>query len=153
MLSEPMSAIRLEQSCPPIVLTVFRGRQTDEDVEAYIAAMDAMYARGRRYAGVSLMLQYAPERRHLGRIAEWTRATKPLVKELCVGAAIVAPSPAFRFLLSSLLMIQPLPVRYQVVGDVDEAADWIAGQLAAARLEVPPSLREYLRAQLTLEKG
>lgn len=148
-----MSAIRIEQSCPPIVLTVFRGKQTDRDVEEYITAMDAMYARGRRYVGVSFMLQYAPERRHLGRIAEWTRATKPQVKELCVGAAMVAPSATFRFLLSSFLMIQPLPVAYQVVGEVDEAADWVAGQLVGGRLEVPRNLRDYLRAQLSLEKG
>ena len=148
-----MSAIRIDQSCLPIVLTVFRGKQTDQDVEEYIAAMDAMYARGRRYAGVTFMLQYAPERRHLGRVAEWTRATKPRVKELCVGAAMLAPSATFRFLLSSFLMIQPLPMPYRVVGEVDEAADWITGQLAAERLVVPHTLRDYLRAQLSLEKG
>lgn len=148
-----MSAIRIEQSCPPLVLTIFLGRQTDQDVEEYIAAMDAMYRRGRRYAGVSLMLDYAPERKHLARIAEWTRATKPRVKELCVGSAMVAPSAGFRFLLSSLLMIQPLPVPYRVVGDVHEAGDWIAERLTLARLEVPRTMREYLDAQVRLVKG
>jgi hypothetical protein len=148
-----MSAIRLDLSCPPIVLTVFRGKQTDQDVDAYIAAMDAMYARRRRYAGVSLMLQYSAEPRHLRRIAEWTRKTKPLVADLCVGAAMVAPSPGFRFILSSLLVIQPLPVSYQVVGTVDEAGDWIANQLAQTKLTAPSTMRDYLRAQMSLEGG
>lgn len=147
-----MTAIRIDQSCPPVVLTVFRGRQTERELEAYIAEMDAMYARGRRYLGATLMLEYSPDPRHIRRIADWTRATKDRVAELCLGVAMIAPSPGFRFMLSTLLMIQPLPVAYQVVSDVEEAADWLDARLEGARVPAPRTVRDYLRAELGRER-
>lgn len=146
-----MSAIRLDQTCPPLVLSVFRGKQTAGQLERYIADMDAMYARRRRYLGVSYMLDYAPDPAQVRRIASWTRATKGQVEELCIATAIVAPAPGFRFMLSSLLMIQPLPVRYQVVSDVDEASSWVAKALADAGRTPPARMHTYLREQMALE--
>lgn len=147
-----MSNIRLDESYPPLVLSVFRGKQTFDELERYIEAMNAMYARRRRYLGVSLMLDYAPDPAQMRRIAAWTRATKPQIEELCVANAIVAPSPGFRFILSSLLMIQPLPVRYQVVSDVDEAASWVTKVFVEDGRTAPARMSAYLHEQMALER-
>ncbi|SRR5690606_29066189 len=146
-----MSSIRIDQSCPPIVLTVFNGKQTEKDVARYIRDMDAMYARGAHYIGISLMLEYAPDRGQLRRVAEWARDTEQVTSRLCLCNAIVAPAVGFRFLLSSFLMIQPMPMRYTVVANIEEAADWVTRELAAKSMRAPPGMREYLRAQMSRE--
>lgn len=146
-----MPAIRIDQSCPPIVLTVFNGKQTEHEVRRYIREMNAMYARGVPYVGISLMLDYAPDRGHLRRIADWARETEDITRKLCLCNAMVARSVGFRFLLSSFLMIHSLPIRYTVVSNVEEAADWVTRELATTGRTPPPTLREYLRAQMRLE--
>jgi hypothetical protein len=94
------------------------------------------------------LLDYAADMAQARRVGEWARDTRATVKALCRANAMVAPAPAFRFLLSSFLLIQPLPVPYRVVGDVDEGAEWLNATLSAG---APAGMKEYLREQMALE--
>src|SRR5262245_3167509 len=120
-----MSSVRIDTSVWPVVLSVFNGRQTASELEAYIRQMDAIYDRGEPYIGATLMLRFRNDLAQARRLAEWTRARLRVVEKTCRCAAIVAPSAGFRFVFSTFLMLQPLPMPYTVVADVDAASDWI----------------------------
>lgn len=146
-----MPAIRVDQSCLPVVLTVFNGEQDEQAVDRYIQQMDAVYDRGQRFVGTTFMLRYRPDISQLKRIADWTKARHQVIERICVGTAIYAPSPAFRFLFSTLLMMQPLPVPYTVVSELEEASLWANGRLPKGS-RPPRDVGAYLREQLELEQ-
>lgn len=150
----PRPPIRLDRSCWPLVLTVFNGDQGEPEVDRYIKAMDTIYDEGKPFMGASLMVRYRPEVVQLKRIADWTRARRDVFARVCVGSAIVAPAPAFRFIFSTLLMMQALPVPYTVVSGPDEASEWITQQTAKdPRVRFDRDVRAFLRAQLEIEQA
>nr|AYM54429.1 hypothetical protein [Phaselicystis flava] len=58
-----------------------------------------------------------------------------------LGDAVVVSSPAVRFVLSTLLMIAPLPTEVKAFDSRLEAQRWCAGILRRAGLDVPPQLK------------
>lgn len=147
-----MSALRIDKARWPLLLTVFNGEQSDTEFDAYMRDMDAIYDAGQPFIAASLMLRYRPDMAQLRRLAEWTGRRRDAVARACLGTAIIAPSPGFRFLFSTLLMMQRLPVPYCVVSTPDEASDWIEKHLEGQSRRPPRDLREYLREQLRLEQ-
>lgn len=148
-----MSALRIDKAKWPLLVTVFNGEQGDTEFDAYMRDMDAIYDAGEAFISASFMLRYRPDLTQLRRLAEWTGKRREVVARVCLGTAIIAPSPGFRFLFSTLLMMQRLPIPYCVVTDADEASDWIEKQLDAHSRRPPRELREYLREQLRLEQS
>jgi hypothetical protein len=148
-----MASIRVDTTLFPIVLTVFNGDQDEPEVDRYIARMNTLYADGQPYIGATLMVRYRPEVAQLKRIADWSRERKADIARSCAGVSIVAPSPAFRFLFSTLLMMQPMPCPYTVVSDVDDASEWIVRTMAAdRRFAKKPDPKSFLREQLAIEQ-
>jgi hypothetical protein len=148
-----MSVLRIDTSHWPIVLTIFNGQQTEAEVDAYIAQMDAIYDRHEPFIGASFMLRYRSDLKQLRRIAEWTRKRADVVERHCQALVIVAPSAAFRFIFSSFLMIQPVSMPYTIVADTDAAADWLERELANAPVRLPARARTYLAAQMKRERA
>lgn len=148
-----MTALRIDRTCWPVLLNVFNGEQEDAEFDGYIRDMDAVYDGGEKFIAASFMLRYRADMGQLKRLADFTRDRREAVKRTCLGTAIVAPSPGFRFMFSTLLMMMPLPIPYCVVPDVDEACDWIEKELGKHGRTSPPGMRAFLREQMKIERG
>jgi hypothetical protein len=66
----------------------------------------------------------------------------PSMKQVWLGDAVVISSPVVRFVVSTLIMIAPLPTAVKVFEGRDEALEWCGKILERARLPVPPQLRK-----------
>lgn len=132
----------------PVTITIFDGEQQEADVDAYLETLRELHDRERPYLGVSLMLRYSAAPGQLRRVGEWMREHKDAVARLCAGSAIIAPSVGFRFVLSSLFMIQRMPMPYTVVSGPREAAEWIEVRAPSVGLRVPNDLAAVLAEEL-----
>ena len=132
----------------PVTITIFDGEQHEADVDAYLERLREIHHRDRPYIAASLMLRYSAAPSQVRRVGEWIRENKSDVTRLCAGSAIIAPSVGFRFLLSSLFMIQRMPMPYTVVSGPREAADWIGARAESVGLRVPDGLAAALSEEL-----
>ncbi|MEQ8460276.1 MAG: hypothetical protein RLO52_44835 [Sandaracinaceae bacterium] len=132
----------------PVTITIFDGEQLEADVDAYLEGLRELHDRDRPYIGASLMLRYSAAPGQLRRVGEWMREHKDDVARLCVGSAIIAPRVGFRFVLSSLFMIQRMPMPYTVVSGSREAAEWIELRARSVDLRVPDDLAAVLAEEL-----
>jgi hypothetical protein len=148
-----MTALRIDRSRWPLLLNVFNGEQEPAELERYMREMDAIYDAAEPFIAASFMLRYRPDMAQLKRLADWTRDRRAATKKACLGTAIIAPSAGFRFLFSTLLMMQPIPIPYCVVSDVDEACAWIEAELAKHGKKPPREMRAFLREQLERERA
>ncbi|HEX9101384.1 MAG TPA: hypothetical protein VF997_04235 [Polyangia bacterium] len=121
----------------PLLLVKFDGEQTMHDVDYFIREMSAAQARRQPYASISLMRKYSSERRQVQKVAQWMKATADETRRWCVGNGIVSQSLGFRFLLSSIFLVKPMPCPYQVCASWDEALAWVRGVATGRGLEVP----------------
>jgi hypothetical protein len=132
-----MAGVEVSTKYWPLLLVKFDGQQTMDDVDYFIREMNAVHARNAPYASISLMRKYSSERVQVQKVAHWMKATAEATRQMCVGTGIVSQSLGFRFLLSSIFLVKPMPCPYQVCSSFDEARTWIARQAAGRGLELP----------------
>jgi hypothetical protein len=136
-------AIRCMQVDPshwPVVLATFDGEQTDDDIEYYIQRMDEIHARRQPFVALTVARSYANNFSHVRRLGAWAKSTAKIQKEFCKGGAIIVPSSAGRFLISSFLLIFVPPFPMVVLEDLRGGVAWVKRRLVEANLIVPPSL-------------
>ena len=123
----------------PLVLVRSRGRATDAELDALLAALKRPLLRREKYVEIFDGTHADPgtpsQRRTL---AEWMRAHANLINTYSIGTAIVMPSPLVRGALTAIFWIQPLPCPHTVVSTMAEAERWAEERLRAAGLAVPP---------------
>lgn len=94
-------------------------------------------------AGVEINTEYWPmllvkfDGAQVQKVAQWMKATADETRKWCVGNGIVSRSLGFRFLLSSIFLVKPMPCPYQVCASFDEAMTWVRGVASAKGLDVP----------------
>jgi hypothetical protein len=132
-----MAGVEVSTKYWPVLLVKFDGEQTMRDVDYFIAEMNAVQARKEPYASISLMRKYSNERSQVQRVAHWMKETAAATREYCVGTGIVSKSLGFRFLLTSIFLIKPMPCPYQVCSSFDEALAWVRKLADARGLAVP----------------
>jgi hypothetical protein len=132
-----MAGVEVSTEYWPMLLVKFDGAQTMGDVEYFISEMNAAHARKQPYASISLMRKYTSNPSHVQKVARWMKETADKTRELCVANGIVSQSLGFRFLLSSIFLIKPMPCPYQVCASFDEAMDWVRPLAAKRGLVVP----------------
>jgi hypothetical protein len=78
-------------------------------------------------------------------ITEFATALKrlPPMKNLWLGDAVVTGSPVTRFILSSLIMVAPLPTEVQVFEKRDPAERWCGFLLTRAGVPLPGQLKRF----------
>ena len=133
-----MAGVEISTQHWPLLLVKFDGQQTMRDVDYFISEMSAAHARKSPYASISLMRKYSSERTQVNKVAQWMKATADETKRWCVGNGIVSQSLGFRFLLSSIFLVKPMPCPYNVCSSWDEAMTWIQGVSSKSGLAVPP---------------
>jgi len=132
-----MAGVEVSTDHFPLVLVKFDADQTMEDCQRFMDAMDAIHRRKRPYISVSYMRRYNTDREQVRRVAEWMKANAELTRELCVATGIVTRSLGFRFLLTSIFLIRPMPCPYQVCGSFAEALAFVRKEAGLRGLAVP----------------
>ena len=132
-----MAGVEVNKEYWPMLLVKFDGEQTMRDVDYFLREMAAAQARKEPYASISLMRKYSSERAQVQKVAQWMKSTADLTKEYCVANGIVSQSLGFRFLLSSIFLVKPMPCPYQVCASFDEAMRWVRSIADGRGLALP----------------
>jgi hypothetical protein len=140
MVAQRASAMNIDDHHWPLVVQTFDGLQTDEDVERFLANRAKIYARAAPFVTMTYIGAYSLNTRHISRLAEATKASTE-AKVLCRGAAIVVPSPSFRFVISAFYLIAKIPYPHIVCDDTSSAETWLCARLTDALLPIPERLR------------
>jgi hypothetical protein len=125
-----MGFAQFDRSRWPVVVVALNGKPADPDVEQYLAELDQLLRedeRGVLVVDTSRAELPTPEQRR--RIGEWMRAHKAALAARGLGCVFVLPSGLFRFVLSSIFLIQRPPMPYAVVATLDEALAWARAQI------------------------
>jgi hypothetical protein len=136
----PPRKIHVDDANWPLVLTTFDGQQSDDDVGYYMGRMDEMRARGEPFVALTILRSYSNNLSHLRRMGAWAKATSNRPVEWCKGSAIVLPSTAARFLISSFLLLVVPPFPMVSFDDLPAAIAWVKRRLVAVGLPVPATL-------------
>jgi hypothetical protein len=127
----------------PFVLTKFDGDQSQAELEAYIQRMNQVHARKQRYVGISYLKRYSRERPHVERIARWLKESEEVTREYCLGVSMINASIGFRFVLSGIFLIKPMPCPYHVCATFEEAVTFVRRQADEKRLPLPVARRPW----------
>ena len=128
----------------PYVFTKFDGVQTIAELDAYIARMDAeVHRRKQPYVGVSFLKKYSRDKEVVERMRKWMAATETITRERCVAIAMVNSSTGFRFLLSTIFVIQRMPCPYDVCATFDEAIAFVQKQAGLRNLKLAAPRRPW----------
>jgi hypothetical protein len=131
--------MELDDSHWPLVVQTFDGQQTDEDVEYFLKRREEICARARPFVVLTYIGDYALNLGHVARLGEALKGDVR-ARELCKGSAILAPSPSFRFVLSSFYLITKIPFPHIVCEDEATAETWLRQRLFEERLPLPDRL-------------
>lgn len=134
-------SIALDLTQPPFVFTKFDGEQTLEELERYIADMDAVFARQEPYFSVTWLKKYARSPDQVKRTAAWFKDRDQVIRERCICSAIISSSAAFRFALSAVFLIKPMPGPYTVCGSFDDAMSFGRGEFRKRGVRFPERVR------------
>ena len=134
-------AIELDVTQPPLVFTKFDGEQTLDELERYIANMDAVFAKKQPYYSVTWLKKYARDPQQIKRTAAWFKDREKEIGALCVCTSIISTSAALRFALSTLFLIRPITGPYTVCATFDEAMTFGQDQFRKRGLRLSPAIR------------
>jgi hypothetical protein len=124
----------------PLVFVDWDSVQTDEELERYFAESRANLERRQLFAMVTHIRRFDQSRRHRNAIAGFMKETDAAAKEYCIGTAMVCESPAFRFGLSTVLLIKGFAVPYRICGTFDQAMAFCRERAHERELALPERL-------------
>jgi hypothetical protein len=117
----------------PLITFTQTGVMDDQEYDRYLNKVAEHLAREKAIAYVYHFAHaQRPPAGRVARQAEFVRAHREELARHCVGIAFVFGSPIFRFAISSFLLMQPLPMPYEVCGDMARAVTWAERRLLAA---------------------
>ncbi len=114
-------AIEIATDQWPVVFIKIDGEQTTADFEEYIAAFNRIYERQGRFSICTWVKHYKSRTEIVARVGKWFKETEPLIKKYWVSNAMVSHSAGFRFLLSAVYLVKPLPIASRVCATPEEA--------------------------------
>ncbi len=130
-----MGAISVDESRFPLVRIQLDGKQSTDEVEALLDDFGRLLG-GSPYLALVEIRDYKTDFDHVKSVARWTLAHLDDVRRSVAGAVLIIPSDLFRLMLSTFMLITPLPVPFHVTTDAEEATAWIADQARTSGLEV-----------------
>jgi hypothetical protein len=125
-----MGSVRFDRSRWPIVVVELEGKPSDATIDEYLRGLTALLqedARGVVIVDMTRAQPSAPEQ--CKRIGEWMREYRAQLAERGLGVAFVISSGVFRFVLSSIFLIQRPPMPYTVEASLEDAVAWAQQQL------------------------
>ena len=137
-----MSSIVVDSAQWPVLRVAWDGEQTDADIDAYFRETLRALERKERYVTITWMRKYKNTREHQKRIAAFIAETEAATKQYNQAAAIITRSLAFRFVLSTVLLIKPIPVPYRVCATFAEGVEFVREK---SGLLLPPHLEPLIK--------
>jgi hypothetical protein len=128
--------IDVDETDWPLVVQTFGGQQTDEDVAHFQSRMAEVLIRREDFVSLCYVREYAMNLGHIRRLGEFTREHRGAFEAFCKGAAIVIPSPSFRFILSSFYLMVPMTHPTLICEDVARAEPWLVHRLKEAKMPI-----------------
>jgi hypothetical protein len=122
----------------PVVFIKIDGEPTIDDFHAYILSFNQMYEKEQQFSIVTWVKKYKTNTGIVAQIGKWFKETEPLMKKYWVSNAMVSPSAGFRFLLSAVYLVKPLPISSRVCATPAEAVEFTRANWNGRAL--PPSL-------------
>lgn len=119
-----MGAVTIQSDQWPVCFIKIDGEMTPADFEGYISAFNAFYRRDERFSIITWVKRFAPNTEITSRVGRWFKETEPLIRQHWVSNAMVSQSAGFRFLLSAVNLIKPLPTASKVCATHDEAIEF-----------------------------
>jgi hypothetical protein len=130
-------AISFDEMRYPIVVVTFVGLATDVEFDNYLRGLDEIFARRQKVVTIvdATLAEITPAGQRQKQAA-WLKTNVDVLRRYSLGTALVFTSPIFRFVLSTMFVVQPLPTPYVVVGQLDDALVWASTQVKNSR---PPA--------------
>jgi hypothetical protein len=120
----------MDRSTWPVVTVTFLDRPTDEEFEAYLRELEALYENEEPFGLVfdARNAAYLP-RSYRQRQADWIDANRDMIERYLAGTAYVIDSVLLRNVLRAIFALQEQPVPYTVEGAMQDAYDWVGRRL------------------------
>ena len=112
---------------------------TQEDLPALFKAFEAAHRAGPFVVLTDTMQMKSAPRAVIAAFADGLKKIAPGSKNW-VGDAVVVKSAAVRFVLSTLLVVAPMPTEVKAFDNPQEARRWCAWLLHRERITLPPEL-------------
>ncbi len=133
-----MRAIEVITDDWPLVKFRIDGKQTDADVDHYLTEFEALFHRDEPFLALTEVGEFDANFGHIKRIAQWTKSTSELAAKCCRGGALVVKSDSFRFILSSFLLVTPMPNPFVCLKSREEALKWLHEKAVEEGIELGP---------------
>lgn len=122
----------IDESRFPLVVFTQTGVMDDKEFDRFLGATAAHLDRRTPFAyAYEFNFSHRPPNGRVARQAEFVKAHREALARYCVGISFVFHSPIFRFAISSFLLIQPLPMPYEVCKSREAALAWSTRRLLA----------------------
>jgi len=125
----------------PVVFAKLDGEQTVADLQAHFAEFEAVLGRKQRFAQITWLKSYSRDPELNKTTAKWFKQREKAMKETCVGVAHISSSLGFRFVLSTVFLLKPLPVPYTVSPSFADAMEFVRGQASKYGLALPADVK------------
>jgi hypothetical protein len=126
-----MRSYTIDESRFPLVVVTARGEIPFDEFQQYLADIERVIRRGRQAHVLDFREAQVPSAEIRRGKAEWFKANKQLMQDHVAGTAVVFQSPLFRFMLSSIMLIVPIPVPFSTHGQLADGIAWAQKQLRA----------------------
>lgn len=133
--------MRLLGEAFPLLVQVGPMQFTEEAVREMAALYEPYFARGERYATVSLQPRNAktPGAKERKLIVDWVTSARvaEATKRLCVASATVLPNPIARGVFTAMLWVWSPAVPVRPVATIEEGLDHCFDGITRAELKLP----------------
>jgi hypothetical protein len=121
----------MDQSTWPVVTVKFIDPATDDEFDAYLRSLEALYDRETPFALVfdARDAAYLP-RQYRKRQAQWIDDNEAQIREYLAGTAYVIPSAVLRGVLRAIFALQDQPAEYVVTDTLEDAHAWAETQVS-----------------------
>ncbi len=133
----------------PLVLIFSPSRSNVQEIDRYIAGMDAIYDLKQPVAWLTYLPQIiindgTPQKR----IGAWMKTRQKDIREFSTAVAFYTESKLFSFILSSLFLFQTIESPYKVSSKLSESLDFLDATCRQKALQLPLTWREKVTAQI-----
>lgn len=138
----------------PLVNATFSGDITSAIIDEYQSNLIGLFDHGVRFVMVLETFDIGDiERSVLSSHSSFYKKYAGPCALHWLGVGLVLKSTSTRFMLSTLLLMAPLPMPYKVVRTTGEGREFVAKRLIEAKMPLPPELRGYRSAPPRRELG
>lgn len=125
----PDPSVVFDDHAWPVLSVRLKRAMTDDEFDAYLAGLEHHMKRAQAQntkivVVIDSTIPIRTPRQQQMAQGKWMKDHRELVRETSVATAFVLTSAMSRFILSTILLVQPMATPYKVFGTVEEAEAW-----------------------------